>query len=119
MSIKRFDTFTAICDWPECGADVMESSDYGGWGEMDALDTEMEDADWRIGADGTSHYCDKHPVQWVGTRLDGDPEPPRPYLLIHDGDTGNFDDDGKVTLILAETVRLIAEGNAPLPIEVP
>ncbi len=65
----------------------------------DALDDARCDG-WQEGRDGKAHYCDRHPTFWASNRELGEPDPEPPYLLIHDGDTGDRDDDGKVTLIL-------------------
>lgn len=114
MSIKTWTGYSGVCDWPGCGIDVMDGTDYSAWGERDAVEETMTDYDWRIGADGERHYCDKHPAAWAS-----DPEHvaemPRPFLLFHDGDTGNPDDDGKVSLVLPVTEQAIADGNDPLP----
>lgn len=118
MSIKPIDCYTIVCDWPDCAADVMETSDYSG-GDLTLVNEAFEDrcADgWHLGASEDRHYCDKHPAIWAHLLLDaGDPEPERPYLLIHDGDTGNPDDDGRVTLVRPITEVLLDEGNVPLP----
>jgi hypothetical protein len=114
MSFKPIPCFTGICDWPGCGADVLADGEYSGYGETEHIVDEMVDAGWRTGADGESHYCDEHPVAWASDQEQVDSMIP-PFLLIHDGDTDSRDDDGRVTLILPETERLIGEGNEPLP----
>lgn len=110
MSIKRLDTYTAVCDWPGCSADVMDPTDYSGWGEVDNVTETLADYDWHTSTTGMSHFCYEHPAVWVS-----EPDRPQPpYLLIHDGDTDNPDDDGRVTLVRPITEVLLDEGNVPL-----
>lgn len=45
-------------------------------------------------------YCDRHTVAWASDHECGEPWPDPPYLLIHDGDTGDPADDGHATPIL-------------------
>lgn len=107
--IKRHDTYSAVCDWPGCTRDVMDPTDYSG-GDMTMVQNALEDGDWWIGAraeeahdfglTGGRHYCNNHPAAWASDHENGEPFPEPPYLLIHDGDTGNSEDDGKVSLIL-------------------
>lgn len=99
MSIKRLDTFTAVCDWPGCGADVMDPTDYSGIGEVEHVNDTLDDYNWWRGADGIAHFCNAHPATWASDHEDGEPFPKPPYLLIHDGDTNDPDNDGKVSLI--------------------
>lgn len=95
------DTFTIICDWPDCGADVCDGSDYSGWGDVDYLDETMSDYGWWHGVNG-EHYCNDHPGAWSSdaeqvASMDG------PYLLIHDDDMDSADIGGKVSLIGGES----------------
>jgi hypothetical protein len=99
MSKVPVKSWKIVCDWPEC-KDEFEYDMYSvfgdGWDECELID----DSNWRQSADGEKHYCSKHPCQWASDLADGyDEEPERPYLLIHDGDTDDSDDDGFVTLI--------------------
>ncbi|MGZ4518912.1 MAG: hypothetical protein ACXVXP_00270 [Mycobacteriaceae bacterium] len=114
MSIKPIDCFTIVCDWPGCGADVMEDADYSGWGDVDYLLETTSDSGWWTSTTAMSHFCNEHPAIWASDLEDG-ALPSRPYLLIHDGDTDNRDDDGKVTLVRPVTETLLMEGNLPLP----
>lgn len=100
MSIKRLDTFTAVCDWPGCDADaVSDHTDYSGWGDVENVNDTLDDAEWWRGRGGEAHYCNRHPVTWASDHEDGEPFPEPPYLLIHDGDTDSSLDDGLVSLI--------------------
>lgn len=113
MSIKTWTGYSGVCDWPGCGIDVMGGTDYSAWGERDAVEETMVDWDWWIGADGEHHYCDKHPTVWAAD-IEDVAEMPRPFLLIHDGDTDDPDDDGKVTLVSLDSKQATAGGTASL-----
>ena len=99
MSLKSLPCFTVICDWPECGADVLADGEFSGYGDTDQLAIEVEGADWRTSLHGLCHYCPDHPVTWASDHEGGEPFPAPPYLLIHDGDTGNCADDGTVSFV--------------------
>ncbi|GAB2970197.1 hypothetical protein [Nocardioides montaniterrae] len=115
MSVKRVDCFTVVCDWHGCGATVCDESDYSGW-DVDGIEVEVEnaiDAGWHQARDrgmlgllsaGTvsgEHYCHRHPAAWASDAEQVASMTP-PYLLIHDGDTEDPDDDGRVTLVLRQ-----------------
>jgi hypothetical protein len=112
VSIKRVECYTFVCDWPDCDADGFAHTEYSG-GDRDLLDSTIGDAcgyGWHVGRDrpedhsfgltGPMHFCPRHPATWASDHENGEPFPEPPYLLIHDSDTDNPDDDGKVTLIL-------------------
>jgi hypothetical protein len=88
-----------VCDWPECKTDF----EYGEWtffGDDWEPKDMLSDGDWDMSPNGEKHYCPKHPRHWASDLSDGwDEEPERPYLLIHDGDTEDRNDDGYVTLV--------------------
>lgn len=60
MSIKTMNMYTLICD--RCGTDVMDGTDYAGWGEVSNVMEEADAQDWRD-EDGShctpdsKHYC--------------------------------------------------------------
>lgn len=100
MSRRRVDAWQIVCDWPGCGR-VLEAGDFsvfvdaGGWDEWELL----SDACWWRDRDGVRMYCPDHPGEWASDHEGGVPWPLPPYLLIHDGDTGDVSDDGTVTLV--------------------
>jgi hypothetical protein len=99
MSLKEATYYTVICDWPDCGVSVDEDGDYSAWADkQQALDAATDD-NWRESRDGQKHYCEAHPAVWASDYENGEPFPEPPYLLIHDGDTGDTADDGKVTFV--------------------
>lgn len=89
------DSFTLICDWPGCDADVLEGHDYSGFGQIDYLYEIAEDGGWQKGQN-RQWYCEQHPTEWASDHEDGEPYPDGMYLLIHDGDGEG--EDGTVTL---------------------
>ena len=99
MSIKRLDMYTAVCDWPGCSQDVMDPTEYSGWGEIEHVNDTLDDHGWWRDRDGERHYCGAHRCEWASDHEDGEPFPEPPYLLIHDGDTPDLADDGMVTLV--------------------
>lgn len=59
MTVKTFETYTILCDEPDCRADFVEQwsgGDYSGMGSVDELD--LADVDW-VERDG-KHYCAEH-----------------------------------------------------------
>lgn len=95
MSMREEKAWSLWCDWPGCERQ-FESYEYSIFGDGWDPDEIVRDADGRIGTDGT-HYCRQHPAVWASNHEDGQPFPPPPFLLIHDGDTDDDEDDGKVT----------------------
>ena len=53
--IKRFDTYTVICD--NCGVDHNEGGEYSGWSDSGYAEDCARESDWHC-EDG-KHYCDK------------------------------------------------------------
>lgn len=99
MSVREVVMYRVVCDWPGCEASAQDATDYYAWTDAThALDVTV-DADWRESTTGRFHYCLDHPATWAGDHEDGEPYPPPPYLLIHDGDTDDPFDDGKVTFM--------------------
>jgi hypothetical protein len=96
MSRRPVESFEVICDWPDCG-ERYEEGDYSIFGPDWAVEDMMRDSDWLVSRDETQHYCRKHRCAWASDHEDGEPFPAEPFLLIHDGDTDDADDDGKVT----------------------
>ncbi|MGH3504448.1 MAG: hypothetical protein ACRDQA_26650, partial [Nocardioidaceae bacterium] len=78
-------------------------TEYSAWGNEDGAEDSARDAGWWFGVDGT-HFCNHHPTTWV--RDIGDAEfgvpPGQPHLVLHDGDTGEADDDGRVSFVRAD-----------------
>lgn len=98
MSLQAVTMWRIACDWPGCKGSPLDDTDYYAWSDpVGAIDS-AEDNGWR-GRDGKSHYCNNHPTTWASDHENGEPFPDPPYLLVHDGDTGDYDDDGKVSLI--------------------
>ncbi len=100
MSIKTMPFYTVVCDWPGCDRSADEGGEYAAWASASGALDSARDADWWEVRDGKHeiHYCDEHPCAWASDHEDGEPFPDHPFLLIHDGDTDNSEDDGKVTL---------------------
>lgn len=99
MSVREKTFYGVECDWPDCGFIAGDEGEYQWWAEQDHAIEQAGEWDWWMGADGAHHYCSGHPTLWASDRDDlGDTLEP-PYLLIHDGDTDNRNDDGRVTLI--------------------
>lgn len=100
MSKRPEPGWSLWCDWPGCGYQ-FEYAEYTIFGDGWDLEEIVTDADGRVSRDRTKHYCHLHLCVWASDHEDGDPFTQPPYLLIHDGDTGNPADDGFVTLITA------------------
>ncbi len=100
MSLRPKQFYTVVCDWPGCENTADDDGEYAAWGSASGALESVRDASWWEGADGKNelHYCNEHPTAWASDHEDGEPYPDHPYLLIHDGDTMNPDDDGKATL---------------------
>lgn len=103
MSVLGVTMFRVICDWADCPNSPQDDTDYFAWGEPEQAEETASDADYRTGRDGETHYCLDHPATWASDHEMGEPFPPKPFLLIHDGDTDEPDDDCKVTLIEADS----------------
>lgn len=100
MSFREVTYYQAVCDWPDCDATAHEATDYAAWGEAHQAEEDVDNANWLRGARlADVWYCENHPATWAGDHENGEPFPEPPYLLIHDGDTDDTDDDGKVSLI--------------------
>ena len=99
MSIREITYYQVVCDWPDCGTTAHDGTDYGAHESADSADEEVDNADWWRGREPETHYCDRHPATWASDHEEGEPFPEPPYLLIHDGDTDNSLDDGRVSLI--------------------
>lgn len=97
MSIREVTYYQASCDWLGCTR--TPHTEYTAWEDPGSARDDVEYAEWHFDRDGKRHYCNEHPATWASEHEDGEPFPEPPYLLIHDGDTDNSDDDGKVTLI--------------------
>ncbi|NUO35607.1 MAG: hypothetical protein HOQ18_18390 [Dermatophilaceae bacterium] len=99
MSVRPEKSWSLWCDWPGCDYQ-FEDGDYSIFGDGHDAEEIVTEADGRIDRDGKRHYCHNHPATWASDHENGEPFPAPPYLLIHDGDTGNpLDDDGRVSLI--------------------
>lgn len=97
MSKQPVKAWEIVCDWPECEC-RYEWGDYSVFGDDWEPKDMLSDGDWDMTSNGEKHYCPEHPRAWASDMEDGDPEPERPYLVIHDGDTDDPDDDGFVSL---------------------
>lgn len=97
MSLKSKPYFWVECDWPGCGANAQEGSEYAAWGETSAARDSANDAGWWQSEGEALDYCEDHPMAWSSDDDDERPDPP--YLLIHDGDEGH--EDNAVTLVAA------------------
>jgi hypothetical protein len=96
MSKREEKCWSLWCDWPGCEFQ-FEYGDYTIFGNGYDPDEIASESDGWVGVDG-SHYCHNHLTAWASDYEDGEPFPGTPFLLIHDGDTDNSDDDGRVTL---------------------
>ncbi len=63
MSVKAVTYYTVVCDWPGCGADSNEGSDYTAWSDQDGALVVVDERDWWPDKDGERHYCTEHPMQ--------------------------------------------------------
>jgi len=99
VSFKEVTYYEAQCDWPGFVCGRQTDSEFTAWAEPDSVLDIMTDAEWRTSRDGKSHYCDLHPAIWASDYENGEPFPEPPYLLIHDGDTDDSNDDGRVTYV--------------------
>lgn len=102
MSFKAVTFYTIVCDFPDCDADFNKDDEYAAYASIDTMREVFNDADgswWESAFGKELHYCKDHRMQWASDQDEGDPEPEKPYLLIHDGDTDDREDDGKVSLV--------------------
>lgn len=98
MSKRQEPGWSLWCDFPGCQYQ-WEYSDYTIFGEgWDAEEIVRESDGW-VSLGGTLHYCHQHVTAWASDHEDGSPFPEPPYLLIHDGDTGDASHDGHVSLV--------------------
>jgi hypothetical protein len=99
MSVRQVTMYRVVCDWPGCEASAQDDSEYYAWTDGDDAEQYAADLDWRVSLSGLCHYCPTHPAVVMSEHEYGEPFPEPPYLLIHDGDVGNPEDDGRATYI--------------------
>jgi hypothetical protein len=99
VSIREVTMYRVECDWPDCGASAQDDSEYFAWSDKDDAVQYAVDADWRVSRHGVCHYCPDHPTVWASDRPGVEAFSPAPFLVIHDGDTGDADDDGHVSYV--------------------
>lgn len=99
MSIRAVTMYQLVCDWPSCETSATDMSEVWAWTSPELATVDAFDIDWRASRDETQHYCPKHPSEWASDHEDGEPYPDHAHLVIHDGDTGDHRDDGRVTYV--------------------
>lgn len=97
--IREVTFYQAVCDWPGCDVTAHEDTDYAAWADVAMAAEDVENAEWLRGLGPDECYCRNHPAVWASDHENGESFPEPPYLLIHDGDTDDVTDDGRVSLI--------------------